>query len=251
MFTNNSPAQTNIQLFYQMNSKGYSDEAILALANAYQISLSSFPCSFRASGKPFISHLVGTASIMVHLEVEPELIIASLLHAIYQEGSLHDHFYSSILQYSAARLVEVRNKIRLKIGKVAEEYIYQYKHFRFGYTVAANLLDKVDSLSAEQKKVLLMRIVNEVEEIGEGGYWENGLHYYTILSDLSLKLGIPELATYINNELAIIGTEQYNGIRNIIEQNGRNSFKRIPKQCMHKPWYLALISARSRFGIWS
>jgi len=56
-----SYAQTNIQLFKQLRLAHYSDADLSYIYNAYQFALQIFSSRFCGSGKPFLSHLVGTA----------------------------------------------------------------------------------------------------------------------------------------------------------------------------------------------
>ncbi|NJP21002.1 MAG: hypothetical protein HC763_20665 [Hydrococcus sp. CRU_1_1] len=79
-------AQTNIQLFNQLRDRGYSNAELQEIFNAYQLTIELFTGQFRASGKTFIAHLVGTASILTHLRVSSKLIAAGLLHAAYSQG---------------------------------------------------------------------------------------------------------------------------------------------------------------------
>ncbi len=56
-------AQTNIQLFNQLRLAQYSEADLNYLCNIYDFALQIFTGCLRGSGKPFLSHLVGTASI--------------------------------------------------------------------------------------------------------------------------------------------------------------------------------------------
>lgn len=59
------PAQTNLELYAQAVDRGYSASQRRSLADAYQFALSCvFPLA-RGSGKPFIAHLIGTASLVL------------------------------------------------------------------------------------------------------------------------------------------------------------------------------------------
>ncbi|MBL1211120.1 HD domain-containing protein, partial [Geminocystis sp. GBBB08] len=74
-------AQTNLQLFNQLYFLNYSEDNCQRVAQAYELATSLFTAQFRSSGKTFISHLVGTASILANLSVSVDLVIAGLLHA--------------------------------------------------------------------------------------------------------------------------------------------------------------------------
>lgn len=110
-----SYAQTNIQLFNQINSEGYSKEDLVCISNAYNLAITLFPCYYRPSGKTFIAHLVGTASILASLHAPITIVVAALIHAIYAEGD----FGSWTKGISNAK----RERVRRVVGKEAEEYV--------------------------------------------------------------------------------------------------------------------------------
>ena len=63
MLSRHSYAQTNLQLYTQLSDIEYSQEARGQVLRAYELALQLFSGHYRANGKPFIAHLVGTASI--------------------------------------------------------------------------------------------------------------------------------------------------------------------------------------------
>lgn len=79
-------AQTNIQLFNQLRFAGYSDADISYMCDIYDFALEIFAGRFRGSGKPFISHLVGTAGILASLQASMNVVAAGLLHAAFIYG---------------------------------------------------------------------------------------------------------------------------------------------------------------------
>jgi len=48
-----------------MYDLGYDEQEIAAVKNSYELAMTLFTGRFRGSGKTFIAHLVGTASILV------------------------------------------------------------------------------------------------------------------------------------------------------------------------------------------
>ena len=62
-------AQTNIQLLNQLHREGYSADDLHLVRVAYRFAMDLFSGQFRASGKTFIAHLVGTASVLGSLRV--------------------------------------------------------------------------------------------------------------------------------------------------------------------------------------
>jgi len=78
------PAQTNLELYAQAITSGYGPHPRRRMAQAYQFALRQvFPLA-RGSGKPFIAHLVGTASLVLASGCPEDWVTAALLHAVYQ-----------------------------------------------------------------------------------------------------------------------------------------------------------------------
>ena len=71
-------AQTNVQLFNQLQSEGYSARDRELVRLAYEFAMGLFTGLFLPSGKTFIDHLVGTASILTSLHVPVEVVAASV-----------------------------------------------------------------------------------------------------------------------------------------------------------------------------
>ena len=79
-------AQTNLQLHNQLAVAGFQVREIQQVDVAYGASLRLFTGRYRANGKPFSAHLVGTASILSRHGAALDVIIAGLLHATYLQG---------------------------------------------------------------------------------------------------------------------------------------------------------------------
>lgn len=88
--TTHSYAQTNLQLFNQLQTTGYAEADLLCMAKSYELASRLFTGAFRGSGKPFLAHLVGTASIVATLQQPIAVIAAGLLHAAYELGEFGD-----------------------------------------------------------------------------------------------------------------------------------------------------------------
>lgn len=109
-------AQTNNQLYSQMHELGYTSADIQSVDNAYYFALPFFSCRYRNTGKPFLSHLIGAASILVVNHSSIPVIIAGMLHAIYQQGE-----FGKTLKLSAKRAI-----VRQAVDPDIEELIYLY-----------------------------------------------------------------------------------------------------------------------------
>ena len=77
-------AQTNLKLCAHPISRGYSSDQCRVLADAYVFALRQVFSLTRGSGKPFISHLVGTASLVMESGCPDNWVIGALLHALHQ-----------------------------------------------------------------------------------------------------------------------------------------------------------------------
>ena len=188
-----SYAQTNIQLFNQLNRLGYSRFEVKSVSNAYKLVVQLFTGRFRPSGKTFIAHLVGTASILTQLQLSYQLVIAGLLHAVYSHGDFGTA-QTGITKTKQQQVVQV-------VGQNVEEYIARYTSLRWDLESIPAVLQQLDTLDEIGRNVLLMRLANELEErldlgilyCGEAKYQryaERDRH----LPEIAQKLGYPMLA---------------------------------------------------------
>ena len=83
-------AQTNVQLYNQCLADEWAENDLRRLQKAFLISQRVFPASYRPSGKAFLSHLIGVASILLRWQQIPTIVISGLLHSIYLYGSFGD-----------------------------------------------------------------------------------------------------------------------------------------------------------------
>ncbi len=193
-------AQTNIQLLNQLHQAGYSHFELQSIANAYKLAVQLFTGRFRPSGKTFIAHLVGTASILTQLQVSYQLIIAGLLHAVYSHGDFGTG-QTGISKAKQKQVVQV-------IGQEIEEYIARYTVLKWDLEIVPILHRQIDPLDKIERDVLLVRLANELEERLDLGilycgdakyqrYAERDRH----LPEMAEKLGYPRLAAAFDTVL--------------------------------------------------
>ena len=149
-------AQTNIQLYRQLQGAGYSSDSLQQVREAYNIGCLLFSAQYRPNGKPFICHLVGTASILATHGARPRLVVAGLLHAAYVLGN-----FGSIWPKTTRRN---RQLVRDVIGEGAEILVRRYTDFKWGAKIAERLIQETHGLDEIGRSVILMRIANELEE---------------------------------------------------------------------------------------
>lgn len=154
-------AQTNLQLYNQMLARGYDLRDIASMKAGYDLSLQLFSGQYRASGKPFLAHLVGTASILVAREVPTTMAVAGLLHASYTHG----RFPSPL---SNLRLVKYR-KLRKSLGSEVDALVSAYTRFRLSHVLPEGTRHRPGDTGSVQRDVLTIRLANDLEDQLDNG----------------------------------------------------------------------------------
>lgn len=186
-------AQTNIQLFNQLQLEGYSADDLSRIHAGYALATQLFSGLYRPSGKTFIAHVVGTASILAACGAPVWTVAAGLLHAAYEHGDFGDR-PSGITQ---TRRTQVRNAV----GEAAEARIARYAilHWR-----PHQILERLATLDSLDRDALFIRLANELEDHLDCGvlYCPNAESRRkrsearsAIVVDLAAQLGYPSLAT--------------------------------------------------------
>jgi hypothetical protein len=151
-------AQTNLQLFNQLQHDEYPESEIRRISDAYRLAMRVYTGWFRASGKTFLSHLVGTASVLVHFRASATVIAAGLLHSAYADGEL--------AAGTAGVSPACRALVARTVGADVERLINAYTTFSWSPQTVAALAtrDRVDALDPFERELLLIRLANELED---------------------------------------------------------------------------------------
>ncbi len=189
-------AQTNLQLLNQLRTEGYSDTDIKIVFNAYKAAACLFANQLRPSGKTFIAHLVGTASILVNFHFPSKIVAAGLLHSAYLYGKFGNINKKGITEIKRKWLIQA-------VGSEVEEYVTRYSVLKWNNSQTLSLICKsLDSLEQIEKEVLLIRLANELDE-----YQDFGILYlpearqkrysnrHTQIVQMAENLGFPLLAS--------------------------------------------------------
>lgn len=242
-------AQSNIQLFNQLIANNYSEKELACVLNAYKLVMNLFTGIFRSSGKTFIAHLVGTASVLVELKASVEVVNAGLLHAAYASGE----FGNGTRGVTQAKRAQLRNAV----GQKVEEYIYTYTLWPEEDKVTTSATDYVNALTSLEKDVLLIRLANHLEEYLDLGMLYSGhgrQNKYIkdesyISVELAQVLGFPNLAA----ELKIVFDRAFSTTLPLALANitGHNGSYLLPPKTHQKRFSVALYNGlrRLRFGI--
>jgi (p)ppGpp synthase/HD superfamily hydrolase len=190
-------AQTNIQLINQLRRDGYSLVELDGILISYELVIRLFAGRFRASGKTFVAHLVGTASILGSLHVSHKLVAAGLIHAVYQTGDFGDG--------EKGISESKRAQVKAVVGDEVEEYVARYTALQWNSQLIPSIYDSLETLEPLDRDVLLMRLANELEE-----YLDLGILYCSdekrqqanyvndsgqLMIRMAESLGFPTLAT--------------------------------------------------------
>jgi len=188
-------AQTNIQLHNQLREEGYAEADLVRVGAAYDLAICLFAGRFRGSGKPFVSHLVGTASVLGSLHQPIAVVAAGLLHAAYTQGE----FGSGVAGISDAK----RHAVREAIGAEIEELIALYTTLPWNRSSLPDLARDLEIRDAKERIVLVMRLANELDDHLDLGmlYRHDAARcrraideYLHITIDIAQRLGFPGLA---------------------------------------------------------
>lgn len=82
--------QTRSDLMDLAIERGYQPQELTLLANAYHLAHVLMNGGYRPCGRPFINHLVGTASALIRYDFSVETVTAGLLHSAYTHCPPHN-----------------------------------------------------------------------------------------------------------------------------------------------------------------
>ena len=188
-------AQTNLQLFDQLHDLGYSEADLLVVDAAYRLAIQLFPAHYRGSAKPFLCHLVGTASVLAGLRLPVAIVATGLLHSAYSLGD----FGSVWLGVSPSK----RQALRERVGSEIEERVERYAALAWQDDAPSVLLDRLSRGETIDRETILVRLANEVDDHDDlgilycSGAAERVQRASRIADDcvkLAQQLGYPDLA---------------------------------------------------------
>ena len=247
-------AQTNVQLFNQLRCEGYSEEECELVRRTYEFAMLLFTGLFLPSGKGFIDHLVGTASILASLHARIEIVAAGLIHAAY----LHGDFGGARKGVSDAK----RRKVRDAVGENVEDYVHEYDRLLWGTREAIQTVDDhLADLGPIDCQVLLMRLANELEhELDLGNLYcnksetEQKRHqrymkcYGPKLVSMAERLGALPLATEIATASKNVASTRLPVVP-CIRTKHRGAYVATPTSYRQRLWVTLWTKARDSFQI--
>tara|TARA_R110000823_G_scaffold27609_18_gene80524 strand:- start:11636 stop:12394 length:759 start_codon:yes stop_codon:yes gene_type:complete len=155
-------AQTNLQLYCQLRRENYGNEVLESTRDAYEFSVPVFSGQYRASGKPFVAHLVGTASVLAAQAESADMLLAGLLHAVYSNADLGFH-------PGRRRSARQRQFLRERIGVGAEELIAHYDACEWSAASISAWRENHHRLTVAERGSLKISLANTVDDFMDGG----------------------------------------------------------------------------------
>jgi hypothetical protein len=186
-------AQTRAQLFEELSAKGYASSQLQEVAAAYDLALSLFSTLLRPGGKPFLNHLIGTASILARHGAACTVVVAGLVHAAYTFG-----VFSSEPPGVTPRK---RRRVCGAIGEAAEDLVNRYARFTWNSDEIGSLPPRLPGMTAIERNVVFMRLANELEEGADSSLFNWPVErrllkatYQGLSVDVARALGMLDLA---------------------------------------------------------
>jgi guanosine-3',5'-bis(diphosphate) 3'-pyrophosphohydrolase len=192
---------------------------LVALENAYNFADKAHSGQLRASGEPYINHLIGTALLACQLKLDTPSVIAGLLHdtledCVVTKEQLREQFGDEVgdIVDGVTKLTRVEFDSDSKEEKQAESFrkmlLAMAKDIR---VVLVKLCDRLHNmrtlqfLSEEKQR----RIAGETQEIYAPLANRLGIHWMkSELEDLCLFYLRPEIYNLIENNFIELGEER-------------------------------------------
>jgi hypothetical protein len=149
-------AQNILQFHAELRAAGASADEHASVASAHRLASEIFAGQTRGSGKPFIEHLVGTASILAAFDARLPVVAAGLLHAAYDAGD----FGLGLTRRHPHRKAELTRAI----GAEAEGLVERYHALRWNPATIGDLASRATTLADRERPIVFIRLANELEE---------------------------------------------------------------------------------------
>ncbi len=186
-------AQNNVQLYEQMRRTGHGDEDLRHLATAYDFALKLFAGRYRGSGKPFLDHLVGTASVLVQHGAALPTVLAGLMHAAYR----HAEWGTGRRGITQAR----RDGLSAVIGREAEALVFRYDTFDWDRLKREPIPEVIAGMDEIGRQATLMHLANDLEESVDRALLYCGpeildehVEWLPYWAETAKAMGLPEIA---------------------------------------------------------
>lgn len=190
-------AQTIIQLYNQLQEKGYSQGDLLFVKKTYDLAIQLFSGRFQENGKEFISHCVGTASILASLGQSVDIVATGLIHNVYWTGDFGDG------ERGITRKKQLY--IRQTLGSNVENLVSCFNSFQWGEKFFPRIHASLAAMTQLDQTIVLLYLADNVEHnlnFGSTYYSAQERSSYcpsngNLMIEMANILGFPFLAQHL------------------------------------------------------
>ena len=189
-------AQTYLQLHHQIRRLGYSKDDIEYCRRVYEFAMQVFSGYVQGNGKSFLSHGVGTASILACSKFPIQVIAAGLLHNGYAEADFVDGKKGSTPAH--------QKTILRVVGQETEAYLVAFHTLGWDPDLFASIRDQLMGSDSVKQTAVLLYLADHLEHNldhgnlhldDEYGAWRR--KNYEVLVEMTVIFGCPELGNEI------------------------------------------------------
>ena len=196
-------SQTIVQLYRQLLGQEFTAAEIQRVAAMYHYMMELCGNRFRASGKPFMDHLVGVASIAAHYRHDIVLVVAALAHSVYDEADFGS-FWPKITRRN-------KRELRRELGHDVDTLTRLYSEFEWKPQTVATIPQRLASMTGTERDVVFLRVANELEEainldllFYENVRRQKKLALLNACSDIADGLGYPAMAREVREAYVVL-----------------------------------------------
>ena len=213
-----SPRQTINGLLIQMHDAGFDQAALQSVVGVHALATAMFNGMYRGTGKPFLCHLVGTASTVAEFDRRPDMILAALLHAAFDAGLFPDG-------RSGRPTRAHKHWLATKVDQRTVDLLERYQAFGFG----ASDIRRLVSREAEwDRDMIVLRLCNELDDLSDGGL------------AFAAKRGSSTMASSLDCENLAVGVGLPKLGARIVE---------LAKECDSMDWAVSLSTGRDSYRV--
>ncbi|MBD1913584.1 MULTISPECIES: DUF6817 domain-containing protein [unclassified Leptolyngbya] len=218
-------AQTNLQLYNQLVEANYSEPDLQYVLKGYELAITLFSGRYRANGKPFLAHLVGTASILVAQKAPIQVVVAGLLHAAYAQGNFGSD-RNGVTKTNQKTVIAA-------VGAEIESLIAHYTAFPWNVQSMEKTLENISTLTPVEQQIILIRLANDLEDhLDFGMLYCQKLETAPIADEIALATKIGNILGYASLVKELSQTFQESttvAVPNVLKRNEKVSFNSSPQ----------------------
>jgi (p)ppGpp synthase/HD superfamily hydrolase len=223
-------AQTNVQLYNQLLRANWAEDDLRHVQSAYRLALRLVAGYYHASEKPFVSHLVGVASILAHHQAHATVVCAGMLHSVYDHGDFGDG--------SSGTGESRRRAVRRAVGAASEELVARYSSLQWNVATLEGMVAGAANLSTVDGAVAWIKLADLLETTSDShGLPAPSRHDAAQLevgARLAAALGHVALATELAPQAADVPPRSTR-LPEFLQANHRGSFAVAPMSHAVRP----------------